>query len=121
MSFNWIDGGFTGFTALDASPLLADDDLEISGIFIGETEEINFRLGNTGASETTFDISVSGVNSTINDDVEFSIDNGLSWATSASISGVQPNDCTDLIRCRYTPAEGEITGVGSFLIRVDES
>lgn len=120
MSFNWIDNGDTGFTALGATTI-SDDDLEISGIFVGETEEVSFRLGNLGSSTTTFDISASGVNSTIIDDVEFSYDNGLSWDTTAHVSGVRPNECTDLIRCRYTPAEGEITGVGSFLIRVDES
>lgn len=122
MSFKWIHEDYTGFTAVDATGdnILEDDDLEISGIMIGDTKEIHFRLGNTGTSEASFQISASGVNSTIVDDVEFSEDNGLSWLTPACVSGLAPNEVSDLIRCKYTPAEGEITGTGSFLIRVDE-
>lgn len=120
MSFKFIDGDDTGYTAADSASL-TDDDLTYSGIFVGDTEELYFRLGNTGTTDKIFDISASGVNSTIIDDVEFSLDNGQTWATTASISGVKPNAVTDLIKMRYTPADGEILGVGSFLLRVDES
>ena len=123
MSFKWVHEDYTGFTAADATGdnTLEDDDLAISGIMVGDTKEVAFRLGNDNSTATTFAVSASGLNSTINDDVQFSVDNGLSWETTANVSGVQPNEVTDLIRCRYTPDEGETTGVGSFLIRVDES
>ena len=120
MTFKFIDSSDLNYTAADATSL-TDDDLTYSGIFVGDTEELSFRLGNTGSSDTTFDVSASGVNATIIDDVSFSTDNGLSWETTSQVSGVKPNETTDLIKMRYTPASDEILGVGSFLLRVDES
>lgn len=117
MSYKFVEFDTTAFTAADAP---TEDELSISGIFIGQTKTVAFILGNTGSSETTFSISTSGNNPTINDDVEYSIDNGATWSAAAEISGVQPNEITDRILVKYTPAEGEVLGVGSFLIRVDE-
>lgn len=119
MSFKFIDEENTEFTAADAS-YLTDDDLTMSGVFVNQEAQQAFMIGNTGSDLAIFNISTSGVNTTINDDVEYSIDNGNSWATTATVSGVEPNGVSERIRVRYTPAEDEYLGVGSFLIKVNE-
>lgn len=117
MSFKFIAGEGTGFTALD-EPVLSQ--LDLTGIFVGQKKRKSFRLGNTGAASTDFAISTSGLNSSINDDVQYSIDGGSIFATTATVSGIQPNEISQDIFVEYTPQEGDVLGEGSFLIRVDE-
>lgn len=118
MSFIFIEEDATEFTAADATE---EDELSVSGIFIGQTKQVGFRLGNTSTSGVDLTITTSGVNTTVLDDVEYSTDNGTTWDTTVTVSGVKANAITDRILCRYTPATDEYLGVGSFLIRVDES
>lgn len=117
MSFKFIEELDIALSAGDATE---EDELDMGGIFIGQTKQVAFKLGNTGASETIFTITASGQNPTIVDDVEFSSDQGGTWETSATVSGIAPNAVTERILCRYTPGEEEITASGTFLIRVDE-
>lgn len=117
MTYKFIEEDSIEFTALDATEVT---ELEVSGIFVNQEKKVAFRLGNTGTEEIKLTVTTSGVNTTINDEVEFSTDNGLTWATTVSISGVKPNEITDRIIAKYKPVEGDVLGVGSFLIRVDE-
>lgn len=117
MSFKFIAGQGTGFAALDEDVL---SELDLTGVFIGQKKRESFRLGNTGAVIIDFAISTSGVNPSIIDDVEYSIDGGSTFGTTVTISGVQPNEISQDIFVEYTPQEGDVLGAGSFLIRVDE-
>lgn len=119
MSFKFIDEDNTFLTAADADEI-TDDDLTMSGVFINEEYHQAFVIGNTGSNEAVYNISTSGVNASINDDVEYSVDNGITWDTTATVSGVPPNGVSERIRIKYTPAEGEYLGVGSFLLKVNE-
>lgn len=92
----------------------------VSGLFVGDVWEDAFRIGNTGSSTTNVELSSSGLNASINDDVEFSDDLGNSWETTITINGLTPNEISEAIKVRYSPPEGEILGPGSFLIRAEE-
>ncbi len=118
MSFNFIDKDYTGFTAGDADLVSGFD---FKGMFPGQTRQKSFMLGNTGSSEAKYTMTVAGDNSTINDDVSISIDGGQSFAASQTVSGIQPNHVSDLIRIKYEPQAGDTVGKGTFKIDVSES
>ena len=117
MSFKFIEADATEYTAADATE---EEELNVSGVFTQQDYYEAFRIGNTGSALADYDITTSGVNTTINDDVTYSIDEGENWETTATVSGVAPNEISERVRVKYTPDEGEYVGVGSFLIRVDE-
>ena len=117
MSYKFISDEYTGFTSADADTL---EELNVSGVFIGHEKRVGFRIGNTGTQVAEYTAFASGLNATIIDDVEFSSDNGTTFSTTATVSGIRPNEVSDRIVCKYTPAEGEYLGIGSFLIHVDE-
>ncbi len=117
MSFKFISGDSVGFTAGDEATL---DEITISGVFIEQTKRVGFRIGNTGSELASYQITTSGINSAINDDVQYSADGGLTFADAVQVSGVQPNMISDLVFVEYTPQDGDVIGVGSFLIKVNE-
>ena len=117
MSYKFIVGTENQLTAAGLDAITS---LEISGIFPTQTEEFSFRIANTGSAEAHFNITSSGVNSSVLTDVTFSDDNGLTFETTAQVSGVQPNAVSERVVGRYTPSAGSVLGVGSFLVRVDE-
>lgn len=118
MSFKFINEDYTGFTAQDAGSV-GDDELTCSGMFVEQEKILSFRLGNTGSSETNFAVTSSGVNADVLSDVSFSLD-GEDFTPSLTVSGIAPNHVTDIIKCKFAPDAGDVLGVGSFLIRVDE-
>lgn len=107
-------------TALTTADAIELELLEVSGVFIDQKKEESFRIGNESITEAHYQITTSGLNTTINDDVEYSTDSGVTFETTATVSGIQPNQMSERIIVRYTPEQGELLGVGSFLIRVDE-
>jgi hypothetical protein len=116
MSIKFIDSSDVHFTAGEASEV---DSLDLGAMLVSDTKFSSFRIGNTGSGETDLQITVSGDNTSINDDVDFSLD-GITYSATVVVSGVQPNEVTDLIRVRYESQEGDVIGIGSFLIKVDE-
>lgn len=117
MSFKFVTDTDTALTALDAELVT---EITTTGIFVGQEVRKTFKIGNLNATETDFAITTSGVNSSVNDDVDFSVDGGVTFQTTVTTSGIQPNEVSDPIIVRYTSQEGDVIGVGSFLIRVDE-
>jgi hypothetical protein len=117
MSFRFVDPEYTGLTALEATEL---EEITFSGMFVGQEKKRNFRLGNLGDETTDFHVTASGLNSTIIDDVDFSINNGLSFETTVTVSGIKPNDVSDNLIVRYQSQPGDVVGLATFLIRVDE-
>lgn len=117
MTIKFVDKTDIHFTAGEATTVAG---LDLGPVFSGDTKYSSFRIGNTGASAIDLSISVSGVNSSINNDVTFSLD-GESYSSTVNVSGVMPNEITDLIRVKYASQEGDVVGEGTFLIRVDES
>jgi len=117
MSFKFVNEAYTG---IDAAGGTADTSYNLNGVFKNATYDQKFRLGNTGASETTFTCTASGLESSITDAVTFSTDGGLTWDTTAGVSGVQPNEISDIIIARLTVPDDAYLCSGTYLIRVDE-
>ncbi len=117
MSFKFVPDTDTSLTALDASTV---DRLSISGMFVGDEKRVQFRIGNLNASDTDFKTSATGNNSSIIDDVDFSVDQGATFTTTATASGIRPNQVSDPIIARYRSQPGDVVGIGSYLITIDE-
>lgn len=117
MSFKFIANTNTFLTAADAETLT---EIDLGGVFKGQTKKSSFQLGNTGATTATFTCVVSGVESGVRDNVSYSLDN-VTWSSIAVISGVAPNGVTPLITVRYTPDSNDFTTSGTFLIDVAEA
>lgn len=116
MSFKYIAGNNTTLTAADADTLTS---IDLGGIFKGQTKKSSFQIGNTGSGTTNFQCQVSGVESDVRANVNYSLD-GETWATTATISGVEPNAISQVVQVRYTPDSDDVTTSGTFLIYVVE-
>lgn len=117
MSFKFITSANTALQANEAD-LLTDIDLE--GIFKGQTKFSGFHIGNTGAASATYTFSIDGGESEITDNAFLSLDN-RTWQTTVAVSGLKPNGVSELIKVKYTPDVDDYTTDGTFLIDVVES
>lgn len=118
MSFKFTNAGYTG---RDAAGATADTSYDMGGLFKKQTKDQKFKIGNTGASEATFTITASGLESDLTSAVTFSVDQGDTWYTSAGVSGVAPNENSEVIIARFTVPDDAYLASGTFLIRVDEA
>lgn len=116
MAFRFIDIESTDFTALDANEI---DELPCSGIFMGSSKELSFRLGNLGSDPTDFHVSAESANDVL-DFVTFSKDEGATWESDLYVSGIEPNGITQALKVRFSPTSDALVGVGSFVIDVEE-
>lgn len=118
MSYKIVDGDTIVGTAEEA-PVLSS--LDLGSLLIGQGKVESFAIANTGLTTASYNVTVSGVNTTIMSDVELSLDNQKTWSSTNVVpSGIAANRISDTIHVRYTPSEGTITTAGTFLIRVDE-
>ena len=117
MSFKFIEEGSTEFTAVEGTE---EQELTISGVFIDQDYTVGFRLGNLDATVSSYQVTASGINASIVDDVTFSVDNGINFETAVQVSGVQPNMISDRVVVKYRAQDEDVLGVGSFLIKVNE-
>lgn len=117
MTFKFIN---TSYTGMDAAGGTEEDGFDLTGVFKNQTIDSKFKIGNTGASEASFNITASGLESDITDAVSFSTDDGITFETTATVSGLQPNEISDTIITRFEVPEDAYLTSGTFLIRVDE-
>lgn len=119
MAVNWKLIPYT-YTSPDAGGASADTSYDLGALVKNDEYYQQFKLGNTASTAIDLQLSVSGVNSNIIEDVEFSLDNGLTYYSSVTISGLQPNMVSDIVICRLSTDDQMFTTSGTFIIRVDE-
>lgn len=116
MSWKLVSKTYTG---PDAGGATQDSSYDLGYIFYEQAKDIIFRVGNTGSSTAAFKVSASGNNQALIDAVEFS-QNKRDWDSQVSFSGIQANEISDTVFCRFTvPVDTYVTS-GTFLIRIDE-
>ena len=116
MSFKFISSSETGDTAAEADTLPSGD---LGSQLVGQSKTGSFAIGNTGTTESIYTVTVSGINTAVNNDVELSLDT-FEWETSVIVSGVHANRISDAVFYKYTPSADTPSSNGSFLLRIDE-
>lgn len=116
MSFKFIDTEYTGMDAAGA-PVLEEEPLGY--IFGLKSQRFAFRIANTSNSVKNYQLTASGENAIINSEVEFSKDKS-DWLDQVCVSGIQPNNISDPLWCRFTPTEEMFLTSGTFLIQCSE-
>jgi hypothetical protein len=116
MSFKFIDTEYTGMDAVGA-PVLSNQNF--GHIFGLQSQRFAFRVGNTSSTVRNYQLTASGQNAVINAEVEFSKDKS-DWLDQVCMSGIQPNNISDPVWCRFTPTEEMFLTSGTFLIQCSE-
>lgn len=118
MSWKLIDPSYTGRDAAGGTQLSSFD---LDYVFHGQVREKAFRIGNTGSAQASFAFTASGVNTDLTAAVTFSTDQRGTYATSANVTGLDPNAISDTIWMKFTTPADAFTVSGTYLVRIDES
>jgi len=93
--------------------------LDIGNCLYGMDKITSFRLGNVGASSASFDITISGINTTLVDDTQLS-DDGDNWSSSVSLV-LDAGVISDQIYIKHNARAGAVIDSGIIRVHVVES